>query len=240
VRVVPHDSAARRPLPERATEPALVVEEYSGVDLVPLSGRTNRSLWLAITFGIAIVGFGFAGHIWAPPPVVAESVDSSALPPTGQGLGPNPSPAVALTGLNPAEISPSDGGVVSVLDVSSTTVAGSTTVTLRRSAGSSRSEGDVRLLVDGSAPSDVDSVTIEIRAASGSLLASTFVPSVRDERLGLGGRPRVGIGSLRGQLVVPGPIPPDGWQVTISWRDGSNGSLGSVVQRIPTVNVGRI
>src|SRR6185295_1799443 len=53
------------------------IEEYAGVDLVPLTGRTNRWLWLAITLGIAIVSFGFAGHIWTRPPMSVVSVESS-------------------------------------------------------------------------------------------------------------------------------------------------------------------
>jgi hypothetical protein len=196
-----------------------MIEEYAGLDLVPVTGRTGRWLWLGITVGIAIVGFGFAGHIWT--------------------RGPNAAPVVALTVLNPAEREPSGGEVVSVLEVSSATMAGSTFVRLLRSAASGQSRGDVRLLVDGYAPSNVEAVTIDIRTPSGSLLASTVVPSVGDERPGSGGTPRVGNGSLRWQLVVPGPIPPDGWQVEITWRDGSNGSLGSVLQWIPAVNLGR-
>lgn len=216
-----------------------MIEEYAGVDLVPLTGRTHRWLWLAITLGIAIVGFGFAGHIWTPPPIVVASIEASAPPSIGQVPGPNAAPVVALSVLNPAEKRPSEGEVVSVLEVSSITVGGSTSVRLRRSAASGQSGGAVRLLVDGYAPSNVEAVTIDIRTPSGSLLASTVVPLVGDERPGSGGRPRVEIGSLRWQLVVPGPIPPDGWQVKITWRDGSNGSLGSVVQRIPAVNLGR-
>jgi hypothetical protein len=216
-----------------------MTEEYAGVDLAPVTRRIDRWLWLAITLGIAIVGFGFAGHIWTPLPVGVASVESSALPSIGQVPGPNAAPVVALTDPNPAEQKPSNGEGMSVLEVSSTTVAGSTSVRLRRSAASGRSGGDVRLLVDGYAPSNVESVTIDIRTPSGSLLASAVVPSVGDERPGSGGRPRVGIGSLRWQLDVPGPISPDGWQVKITWRDGSNGSLGSVVQLIPAVNLGR-
>lgn len=216
-----------------------MIEDYAGVDLVPLTRRTDQWLWLAITLGIAIVGFGFAGHIWVPPPIGVRSVESSAPPSFGQVPGPNAAPGVVLAVLDPAQEKPSEGEVVSVLEVSSTTVAGPTSVRLRRSAAPGPSGGEVRLLVDGYAPSNVQAVTIDIRTASGSLLASTVVPSVGDERPGSGGGPRVGIGSLGGQLVVPGPIPPDGWQVKITWRDGSNGSLGSVVQRIPALNLGR-
>lgn len=230
------DVAPRR---DRAMEPTPMIEEDAGVDLVPVTGRTNPWLRLAITMGVAIVGFGFAGHICTPPPIGVASVESSAPPSIGQVPGPNAAPVVALTALHPAEKMPSEGEVVSVLEVSSSTVAGSTSVRLRRSAASGQSGGAVRLLVDGYAPSNIEAVTIDIRTPSGALLASTVVPSVGDERPGSGGRPRVGIGSLRWQLVVPGPIPPEGWQVKITWRDGSNGSLGSVVQRIPPVNLGR-
>ncbi len=210
------------------------------MDMVPLSGRTNRSLWLAIMFGIATAGFGFAGDIWTPRPVGVASVHPSAPPSTKQVPGHELAPAAALPVLDAVEIKPSEGEVVSVLEVSSTTVAGATTVRLRRSAASARSDGDLRLLVDGSVPSTVGAVTIDIRAPSGSLLASTVVPSVDDERPGLGGTSRVGNGSLRGQLVVPGLVPPGGWQVKITWRDGSDGTLLSVVQRIPAVNLGRV
>jgi hypothetical protein len=219
-------SARRRPLLDRAMEPAPMIEEYAEVELVPLTGQTSRWLWLAITLGIAVVGLGFTGHLWSPPPI-------------GQVPGPNAAPVVALTVLNPAEKMPSEGEAVSVLEVSSATVAGSTSVSLRRSAASGQSGGDARLLVDGYAPSNVEAVKIDIRTTSGSLLASAVVPSGGDERAGSGGRPRVGIGSLRSQLVVPGPIPPDGWEVRITWRDRSNGMLGSVVQRIPAVTLGR-
>jgi hypothetical protein len=216
-------------------EPASMIEEFARVDLVPHPGRTDRWLGLAITLGIAVIGFGFAGRIWTPPPAGAASVESSTPPSIGQVAAPIPAPVVALPVLNSAEKKPSGGEVASVLEVSSTTVAGSTSVSLRRSASSGLSGADTRLLVDGYAPTNVEAVTIEIRTPSGSLLASAVVPSVGDERAGSDGRPRVGIGSLRWQLVVPGPIPPDGWQVEITWRDGSNGSLGSVVQRIPAI-----
>jgi hypothetical protein len=72
--------------------------------------------------GIAIAGFGFAGHIWTPPRIGVGSVESSTPPPIGQVLGPSAAPVVVLTVLNPAENEPSDGEVVSVLEVSSTTV----------------------------------------------------------------------------------------------------------------------
>ena len=131
-----------------------MIEDYAGVDLVPLTGRTDQWLWLAITLGIAIVGFGFAGHIWAPPPIGVRSVESSAPPSFGQVPGPNAAPVVVLTVLNSAQEKPSEGEVVSVLEVSSTTVAGPISVRLRRSAASGQSGGDVRLLVDGYAPSE--------------------------------------------------------------------------------------
>jgi hypothetical protein len=232
-------SARRRPLLDRAMEPAPMIEEYAEVELVPLTGQTSRWLWLAITLGIAVVGLGFTGHIWSPPPIGVASVESATPPSIGQVPGPNAAPVVALTVLNPAEKMPSEGEAVSVLEVSSATVAGSTSVSLRRSAASGQSGGDARLLVDGYAPSNVEAVKIDIRTTSGSLLASAVVPAGGDERAGSGGRPRVGIGSLRSQLVVPGPIPPDGWEVRITWRDRSNGLLGSVVQRIPAVTLGR-
>jgi hypothetical protein len=230
-------SDLRRPVRDQAVEPAQMIEEYAGIDVVPVTGRTEQWLWLAITLGIAIVGFGFAGHIWRPPGVA--SVESSAPTSIGQVPGPSPTPVVALTVLTPSENTPFGGETVSVFEASSATVAGSTSVRLRRFAASGQFGNAVGLLVDGFAPSNVEAMTVDIRTNSGSLLASTVVPSVGEERPGSGGGPRVGIGSLGSQLVVPGPIPPDGWQVRITWRDRSNGLLGSVVQRIPAVTLGR-
>jgi hypothetical protein len=121
-------------------EPAAMIEEFARVDLVPLTGRTDRWLGLAIALGIAVIGFGFAGRIWTPPPAGAASVESSTPPSIGQVAARIPAPVVALPVLNPAEKEPSEGEVASVLEVSSTTVAGSTSISLRRSAPSEQSE----------------------------------------------------------------------------------------------------
>jgi hypothetical protein len=234
----PLDPGARpRPMPDQSMEPVVMIEEYSGVDRVRATGRTDLWLGLAIALGIAVIGLGVAGRIGAPSRTGNASIESAAPPSIGLVAAPM-APAIVATPLpSPAAKEPSEGDVALVFEVSSTTQAGSTSVRLQRSTASEGSGRNATLMVDGLAPSDVSSVTIDIRTLSGSLLASAVVPTMGDDRPGTDGQPRVGYRSLAWQLVVPGPIPADGWWVEMTWRDGSNGSLGSVTHRIPTISL---
>ena len=132
------------------------------------------------------------------------------------------------------------------LEVSVTTIDGSTyrlargfvlgagpRVSLWRSVVTEESGGAVELVVEGYARSTIEAVTIDVRARSGRLLGSAVAPNeVDDERPGSGGGRRLGLGSFRARIVVPGPIQTGGWQVDIAWRDGSDGSSGSAAQMV--------
>ena len=90
--------------------------------------------------------------------------------------------------------------------------------------------------VDGYAPATIGTLTIEIRTRSGRLLGSADAPNaVDDERPGSDGGMRLELGSFHQQIVMPGPIPTSGWQVEITWRDGSDGSSGSAFQLVPAI-----
>ena len=228
----PLDPGERLTMPDGSSAPVVMIEEYSGIAPVRVSGRADRRLALAIAVGVAVIGLGITGRIGTSPSRADASIGSAAAPSIGHVSTPMPAAIVAAATPSPTAAAPSADTFVAVFEVSSITRAGSTAVRLQRSIVSAGSE-DVTVMVDGHAPFNVATVTIDVRTTSGSLLASTVVPTMGDERPGIDGLPRVGYRTIAWHIDVPGPIPADGWLVEMAWRDGSAASLGSVTQRIP-------
>jgi hypothetical protein len=194
-----------------AEEPSSQIVELIRTDLAPTTGYTDRWLGLAIALVTAVICFGFIGHSLAPAPV-----SSATTAPT------------AVSASEPASV-PTSRPLRHDAPAASPRLASFTLLGL----ATAESEGMVAMTVDGDAPSTLDPVTISVRTPSGRLLASAVaVLALDDERPGSSGGARTGRSSLHRRVVVEGPIPPEGWQLEITWRDESNGSSGSVRQLV--------
>jgi hypothetical protein len=205
---------------EPLDEPGSTLEELTRTDLVRATGYTDRWLGLAIALITAVICFGFIGRTWGPARAAAAPPPASTLPSTSSSVLPDlpiASPKVGAT----APPGPSFAGPA---------------LSIRRWVTTAEPEGLVAMTIDGDAPSSLDAVLITVRARSGRLIASAVVPlAVDDERPARNGGARTGSGSLHKRIVVAGPIPADGWQLEISWRDELTGSSGLFSQLVAAI-----
>lgn len=207
---------------DTAEEPSSRIVELIRTDLAPTTSYTDRWLGLAIALVTAVICFGFIGHTLAPAP--ASSGTTARTAPTA--------PTEASASASEPASAPSSRALRHDAPAASPRVAAFAFLGL----ATAQSEGTVALTVDGDAPSAVDPVTISVRTSSGRLLASTVATlAIDDERPGSSGGARTGRGSLHRRVVVEGSIPPEGWQLEITWRDESNGSSGSVRQLVTAI-----
>ena len=202
-----------------AEESSSKIVELIRTDLAPATGYSDRWLGLAIALITAVICFGFIGHTLAAAPVSSATTEpavttaptaASASEPASAPPSPSPSLRHDAPAASPRVAAFSLHGLATT-----------------------ESRSTVALTVDGDAPSTLDPVTISVRTSSGRLLASVVAAlAIDDERPGSSGGPRTGRGSLLRRVVVEGPIPPEGWQLEITWRDETNGSSGSVRQLV--------
>jgi hypothetical protein len=113
------------------------------------------------------------------------------------------------------------------------------TVWQRQIESSWDGKADRDLIVDGSARSSIGEVSIDVETSAGQRFAHATVANAQDDyRPGSVGGALVGRGSFRARIVLPEPVPPEGWVVRISWVDKADGAHGSINHVVSAVDRG--